>query len=892
MNKLQAFLIICSALLIIYSPVVFFGKTLQPALYQPHGILDGWPDGYNGRTPAATFNIDLATPAYYEWPINKLAGNLYKNITVPLWNPYQAAGTPLLAQYSTRVLFPYQVFENLSPIWTWDFFLLGRILIAGFFTYLFLELLGLSAFASLFGSVAYMFSGAFAWFINLEQFANTAMMLPVYFYCLERLVRHSTLRAAVPATISTGLILLAGQPEIAFLALFMGSLFFAFRVFYLERELVSKRLARFLIVNLLGLGIALPQVLPFIEFVNGSHHLHTAESGVGTKDTLKGYEALRVLSPTITETPQRDNRSTVKGYTPYEEEFYFRIFPDNGAWDRLGGYTGVTSVLVSLFGLAFGRDRRLRALSVFFFAFGLTIVLKNFGIQPFVSIGELPVFNQIWTQRWAGPVWTFCFSAAAAFGIESLRRASTERSAAKIAALFSAVLIPAVLGYAALSYLYLMKFIQSVPQIGADASFIEGLKLTGLVKPYFGPSVLTGIAVTALIVLTASSLIFMSIRNPRALYGLLPLITLELWWSVPRGYEPESIYLKLLPFSAGLVAALLASLGRWRLAATCILVSTLFFAAIDMKADKGFPERHDVFKKTGYVHFLERHAGNHRVVAGYGMLFPNYSSAVGIQDIRFINSLIITSFDNYKNRVLQKEDFPVRSLWFTGRKTDIRNEFRDVRIEEDFFRNLPHYSFLGVKYLVFPPGFDLAEKRREYINATGDSLPDFQMVYSEEDATVFENPVALPRAFVLDEALIHGPGRGAKDASAGYEFSINAISATAWSGSNPAHAEIIDYQPNLVAIAAYAPSQAILVLTDSFYTGWQAYVDGNRSEISMINGVVRGVVLEPGKHLVEFRYMPASFIVGIVAFLISCSAMLLMFFWPRKVANPFTKPQD
>ena len=105
------------------------------------------------RAPANTFNVDIATPAYFESPINKLIGEQVRGGTVPLWNPYQAAGTPLLAQYSTRALFPLQILENISPVWSWDFFMLFRLLVAGFFTFLFLRSISLAFVPAFLGGI-------------------------------------------------------------------------------------------------------------------------------------------------------------------------------------------------------------------------------------------------------------------------------------------------------------------------------------------------------------------------------------------------------------------------------------------------------------------------------------------------------------------------------------------------------------------------------------------------------------------------------------------------------------------------------------------------------------------------------------------------------------------
>ena len=52
------------------------------------------------------------------------------------------------------------------------------------------------------------------------------------------------------------------------------------------------------------------------------------------------------------------------------------------------------------------------------------------------------------------------------------------------------------------------------------------------------------------------------------------------------------------------------------------------------------------------------------------------------------------------------------------------------------------------------------------------------------------------------------------------------------------------------------------ILTDPYFPGWRAYVDGKRAPIVEAYGGVRGVVVEAGDHLVEMRYRPWSVLLG------------------------------
>jgi hypothetical protein len=66
----------------------------------------------------------------------------------------------------------------------------------------------------------------------------------------------------------------------------------------------------------------------------------------------------------------------------------------------------------------------------------------------------------------------------------------------------------------------------------------------------------------------------------------------------------------------------------------------------------------------------------------------------------------------------------------------------------------------------------------------------------------------------------------------------------------------------LVRARVSLPVAGFLVVSDSWYPGWFASVDGMPADIVRTNGIVRGVYVPSGTHDVEMRYSPSSFRVG------------------------------
>lgn len=98
-------------------------------------------------------------------------------------------------------------------------------------------------------------------------------------------------------------------------------------------------------------------------------------------------------------------------------------------------------------------------------------------------------------------------------------------------------------------------------------------------------------------------------------------------------------------------------------------------------------------------------------------------------------------------------------------------------------------------------------------------------------------------------------------------------------------AEIESYDNERVRIRAKARSDAWLLFLDSFDSGWRAYVDGKKSKVYRANRFFRAVAIPSGEHTVEFRYLPKSFIYGIIVSGFSFIAWMLALIFSIKKWN-------
>lgn len=149
------------------------------------------------------------------------------------------------------------------------------------------------------------------------------------------------------------------------------------------------------------------------------------------------------------------------------------------------------------------------------------------------------------------------------------------------------------------------------------------------------------------------------------------------------------------------------------------------------------------------------------------------------------------------------------------------------------------------------------------------------------DVKIYRNLDLLPRAFVV-RPVTAASGLLASDVAASYpSFEIKPGQARN-DGAPIAQlaqdkAEIVRYDPETVQVRADLSAPGFLVLTDSYYPGWHAFVDGVEKPILMASGLFRAVELEPGSHVVKFVYQPSSLVLGLWISLASLAAVILLF---------------
>lgn len=204
-------------------------------------------------------------------------------------------------------------------------------------------------------------------------------------------------------------------------------------------------------------------------------------------------------------------------------------------------------------------------------------------------------------------------------------------------------------------------------------------------------------------------------------------------------------------------------------------------------------------------------------------------------------------------------------------------------------RNVRLLDLMGVRYVVMQTG-----QEDKVIENAPEISTRWTLLSTEDGVSLYEHPDAMPRSFIVDHVEVESQA----DRLLARLEEVNlrqvalveeAFDAEVTSGIRQvgaaAQVEITGYAPNHVTISADAPNGGFLVLTDQYYPGWRAFVDGVPTRIYRADYLFRGVRVPAGEHRVEFIYRPATFLAGALGSVIGVAGIILLLAMPHRCAE-------
>lgn len=156
----------------------------------------------------------------------------------------------------------------------------------------------------------------------------------------------------------------------------------------------------------------------------------------------------------------------------------------------------------------------------------------------------------------------------------------------------------------------------------------------------------------------------------------------------------------------------------------------------------------------------------------------------------------------------------------------------------------------------------------------------FPLLYDDGVYQVFKNNDALPRTFLTNNYIIETNPQKILDRMFDSKFNLRNTLVLEEGPkvklSGEGLTEIKSYSAEKVSIETNSSGNNLLFLSDSYYPGWQAYLDGKNVRIYRADFSFRAVLVPQGKHTVEFIYQPLSFTIGALLMVTSLTLVLIL----------------
>ncbi len=177
-------------------------------------------------------------------------------------------------------------------------------------------------------------------------------------------------------------------------------------------------------------------------------------------------------------------------------------------------------------------------------------------------------------------------------------------------------------------------------------------------------------------------------------------------------------------------------------------------------------------------------------------------------------------------------------------------------------------DLLGIKFLL-----NKDDHYRSEWDHDETSFPQerYQLVWQRKNWKIYENKKVLPRAFLVNNFVVIKDKR--KIIEEIYQQAFNPLETVILEeevsaknlklSSREGKLKINNYSANRLELETTAEDDKFLFLSDTYYPGWQVYLDGKKGKIYKANYAFRAVLVPAGQHQVVFLYQPLSFKIGL-----------------------------
>jgi len=808
------------------------------------------------------------TPLLQFYPWRKLAVDMIRSGHVPLWNHYLGNGTPLAANLQSAVFYPLNLIYLVAPVErALGYSVVLHVILAGLFMYLYGRTIKLSRFAGLVAALSYMFSSFLISRLGFLSVTSAIPWLPLLFCLAERLVSKRHLSSVLLLGLAIGLQFLAGHAQLWYYGLWAVAAYVLARGWQLckssqkynfpicsgwicnpaigppdyksggsgsetqqrpqeasgqpcvlhRASSAARGWLLLALAVLVGLGVAAVQLLPTAELALLSQRQSGAEYEFAMTYSFWPWRLITLFAPDFFGNPARGD---YWGYANYWEDC---------------GYIGVLPLLLALIAISIHLgQKRGRGTSATPYPLSLASFFSLLSlVSLLLALGKnLPLYPLVF--RWV-PGFGF-FQAPARF-----------------------------------LYLYTLGM-ATLAGLGADV-IVSSRKL----ERFRGYGVVVGLAILlATVAVRLLPVLPMKLTFVSALARFAVLFTIASLLLLYRGKAEFWLREIRLPYRLGV-----SSLVLWQALVIVFIAADLIIFGHALNPTTG-PRLYELTTASGA--FLKREDGDYRIFISsrfdYALKFGKYLlfDDFGPNDVNWLIGLRETLMPN----------LAIGEGLFSANNFDPLVVGHYERLMREIDKGLPRWIDRGLGQTVDEARLSVALRLLSLMNVKYildcREIPGLNLIFTD-GVRIYRNDDALPRACVVSQArvisddeellaelssqtfdprrtVLLGPGQSQEPIShSPTSFSFIPLSPK--------------YSPNAVEIEVTLDRDGYLVLSDTYYPGWRAYVDGEEKEIMRANYAFRAVSLESGQHTVLFKYEPLAFKVGLAISLATWGAIIL-----------------
>ena len=766
-------------------------------------------------------------------PWRTFARESIRNGIMPLWNPYSSLGQPFIAFPQTAVFYPLNLMFYVLPIITaLRWFIVLHIFLAGVFMYILMKHWNVARIAAFVSAIIFMFNGMIISRLEFLTIISTLVWIPLLFYLLDIAIEKSSLWCSIVTGIVLSIQLLAGHPQTFYYAYLSLGLYWIVKITircFTTRDIKSIIKLGFVLplATIIAISLSMIQLLPTLELTNLSIRAENYNPQMH-EASLHPFHLSTFLIPYLFGIPGYAN--VYWGIS--QIEFWTGSF-----------YVGIFTLILILLSTIFifckknelsntdtslnlkDASNNFRILTAFFCALTMLLIILASGVYtPIYNIfyTYFPFFNKF---RWPSRIMELTvFSLSIIAGIGAHYFFISVKNTKNLQ------------GKKTDSCLYLVLKILIVTDALFIAFFLLGYfipaKMFPLTKGYI------------------NTVHFVEIPT-----------SLETRYSqIMRGFLYMLIFLNagIILFFLGIARKVDYKVLKFLL--PLVIVIDLFF----MFKGLNYYSSADVYiTKPDVITYLESDKDLFRIGSTYN---KTQQFLYGIKtDSAFLRAKSVlageTSLPDRIFKLLGGGELPINN--YVEFLNYLNNQARSLNIRNNILK------LLNVKFIITGGKDEILLNNNSTKITVSKSVDYYPRVFVVGKTIVLNNKTELlgklfSEDFDLFKEIIIEDQK--KDVG-NLPFEKKEINYKI---------KKLDYLSNKVKIAIELDNNGFLVLSDTYYPGWKAYIDNKETTIYKTDYILQSVFLEKGSHNVEFIYDPISFKIGYIITLSTTFVLIII----------------